>query len=128
MAKRSPIRRASKCQQPSSKLDEAFYLTLLLTGIYKARPENYQGLPVFQICEINQVPSMMKEHMETRLQWEHRKICKSSKFYVIYVFSDEKNFNFGGPDGLACNWYDFGHTKMGRYRSVYGPLLASRDF
>jgi len=50
-------------------------------------------------------PPLNKVHKEQRLSWARNHMSWTSEWNNV-IFSDEKKFNFDGPDGFAYYWHD----------------------
>ena len=58
-----------------------------------------------QYSKRKQAPDLMTAHKKERLKFGEKKIFWKSKWDEI-IFSDEKKFNFDGPDGFQFYWND----------------------
>ena len=50
-------------------------------------------------------PSLTMKHKEKRLEYVRQLQTISVKYWRKVVFSDEKKFNFDGPDGFQKYWH-----------------------
>ena len=51
-------------------------------------------------------PVLTAKHKKMGIDWVKKKVTWTKEKLETVVFSDEKTFNFGGPDGSPCYWHD----------------------
>lgn len=54
----------------------------------------------------NQAPYLKRKHKEERLNWAHQMMDWNAVDWTTVVFTDEKKFNLGEPDGLNHHFHD----------------------
>lgn len=73
----------------------------------------------FKFTRMMKTPRLEPRHISARMQWAQKHFSWTTE-WVNVVFSDEKKFNFDGPDGFSCYWHDLRKEKKFKYSRNFG--------
>lgn len=114
-ARRRLIRGASNQITSASKLQRSLQLNVSVRRVQQL----LQSAPHLQYRKMRSVPWMTDRHLQERAEWARSHMQWNDEWSDV-IFTDEKKFNFDGPDGLMYYWHDTRKIKVNVGRRAFG--------
>ncbi|CAH2083903.1 unnamed protein product [Euphydryas editha] len=114
--KRAVLRELSNTGASSSTLVRRFNLNCDASLLRKWA----QASRLFKYQKYLSKPVLKVQHVTERLKFAEKYIKKGKNFWQHVIFSDEKKFNFDGPDGFKYYWHDLRFDRKIMSRRAHG--------